>query len=253
MQNKVPIVIFILLFCMSAFSILFMLDQSKENKSYVWNTVTEAGKQPRNVSAETIISTVEDNDETAGDANTFASAAPGTPATPGASAPPSVPGVAPAPAPSVDTSSWLAICKSVHNAFGGAGFHYVLGGTGSLTYDGNTDRVRKDCSGYVGYCMYKYGIANSPTPITSGSDLTAFGCTEVSKDQMQGGDIIEYSGHIEVLSSYENGQLKVYNWGGHKSAEDRYAGVADPTTVVPIGNSGKTYDAILKVYRVPAR
>lgn len=145
--------------------------------------------------------------------------------------------------------SWLDMCDMIHKAWGAAGFTYAQGGTQSFNYNGNTFTVRTDCSGYVGFCMYAMGWADSPINIISSSDLTPYGFTAVSVDSLQSGDVLAYDGHIEV---YVGSDMVVYNWGGSKSAENKYKGVTDVSTVVSTSNSSKTVAEITKVWRPPA-
>ncbi len=163
---------------------------------------------------------------------------------------PNTPGVG--NVPPVDTSSWLATLDSVHKQFGAAGFVYDLGGHRTLTReDGSTVTVRIDCSGYIGYCLYCKGWASVPEPITSGSDLTPFGFAlvhegPVSLSDLAPGDVLEWSGHIQA---YAGPGDDWYNWGGHSSAEGKYAGVTDVSTVDSQSHSCNRLGTVLKVYR----
>ena len=160
---------------------------------------------------------------------------------------PDIPG---APNPNTKSNvSWLEHCKRVHNAWGAAGFTYGYGNNVSFTHDGITETVRVDCSGYVGYCLYTYGkIIPSPTEISSKSDLTKYGLTPVTVDQLQAGDIVAEDGHIEI---YLSDDMVVYNWGGVNSTSKKYEGVSDPYSVDPRGNSSHHKSQVLRAYRLP--
>lgn len=146
--------------------------------------------------------------------------------------------------PGVDSSTtaegWLAICDKAHKMYGAAGFTYGYNTYANLTLsDGTVVNVRKDCSGYVGFCMYLAGFSSSPVCITSGSDLTPYGFTRVDSSQLQPGDVVAWPGsHIEV---YVSGEKTVYNWGGAASAQNKYAGVTDVNTVDSTSTSGHTF------------
>ena len=231
MQNKAPLVIGAILLLSSVIASTFMLDHEKESSNYAWNSYTKSVDMTQNTKMETIITKIEspyDEEGIAGTGNAGMNV--------------SIPGL------NQSSQDWLTVVDQVHKAWGAAGLKYVYNGYNTITYRGNTDNIRTDCSGYVGYCMYIYGLADSTTPISSSSDLTVFGCTEVPVSDLQPGDIVEYSGHIEVW--YQD-EMVVYNWGGTSSAEGKYVGVTDVSTVTSYGNSAHTRNQILKAYRVP--
>lgn len=166
---------------------------------------------------------------------------------------PNIPGVS--GGSSYSNTGWLATCDAVHKAWGVGGLTYVYGGYKDVNVDGTSYKVRTDCSGYVGFCMYKMGWAKSVTPISSQDDLTPFGFTLIDASSRQPGDVLVYPGHIEVL--YEigtNGVDTVYNWGGTSSTGAKYKGI-DATTVATVksySTSGHKQSAITKVWRPPA-
>lgn len=230
MQNKAPLAIGAILLLSSVIASTFMLDHEKESSNYAWNSYTKSVDMSQNTKMETIITKVESpyDEGVAGVGNAGMNV--------------SLPGL------SQSSPDWLTVVDKVHKAYGAAGFKYVYGGTGTITYNGKTDTVRTDCSGYVGYCMYVYGIADNPIPISSQDDLTPFGCVEVPVSDLQSGDIVVYPSHIEVW--YQD-PMVVYNWGGTSSAEGKYIGVTDVSTVTSYGNSSRKRSAITRVWRVP--
>lgn len=129
--------------------------------------------------------------------------------------------------PSLGTpSNWLQICDACHKSMGMQGLKYAYGGAATITdLKGNKYRVRTDCSGYVSYCLYTAGLIDANTRKTS-QTFGSLDCTEeVDVSDMQPGDLLVYSGHIDIYA----GNGKKWNWGSHSSAEDKYVGVLNKT------------------------
>lgn len=158
----------------------------------------------------------------------------------------------------VDTSSWMSTLDSVHKAWGKAGFIYTQTKHQFTEPSGNSVTVRTDCSGYIGYCLYKKGVFKSPINMWSGSaatDMRNAGLLEISSEdraahKYQAGDILVYKGHIEAFVK-DQGTSKpvVYNWGGKDSVDNKYTGVTDFNSVNAQGTSGHTYSQVLSAWR----
>ena len=213
---------------------LSMVKSSRDNDEVTWAKFTSQHQPTATTMVETVISRVDDDAETNnGDA--------------GGSATPNLPGIT----DTTNPTDWLAMCDSTHKSWGAAGLIYDQEDK-TITINGTEYAIRTDCSGYVGFCMYRMGWTTSTKPISSGSDLTAFGFTEVSASERQPGDILAYSGHIEVLYQLNDGHNDiVYNWGGPASAENKYTGV-DASTVQSYGNSGHSSSQLVAVWRPPS-
>lgn len=151
--------------------------------------------------------------------------------------------------PGVDTTTWLDMCDYVHKSWGSSGLSYQLGGAATVSIDGQSYDVRIDCSGYVGFCIYMMGWANSTKPIVSSSDLTAYGFTEVPVSDLQPGDVVEYANHVQVYAEAPN---TVYNWGSVSSTSAKYTGVTDISSVKSTSTTNRDNSTILKVYRPQA-
>lgn len=143
---------------------------------------------------------------------------------------PEPPGIPPEPpeqneeVPPPSPSNWIDAIVIAHRTFGHSGCKYTYGGYSTLV---NGDKVRTDCSGFVSYCLQVYGTIAKGTNYTSATFNTVPGFVNIkdqckSFDDLQPGDIIGYSGHVEVYA----GNNRVYNWGSHSSAEDKYTSCA---------------------------
>lgn len=115
-------------------------------------------------------------------------------------------------------------------------------------WNGNSIRMRSDCSGYVRFCLYQYGlIDNNMMGLSSSSYASPVnGTTSVPVDgDLYAGDILWTSGHVEILAedlpaSTDRGYTpQVYNVGSNKSA-------AAPG----ITGSSKTLSQLRAVWRI---
>lgn len=179
--------------------------------------------------------------------------------------------------PGISTAfGWIDILDSVHKAWGGAGATYVYGGNHSMTLWGESVNVRWDCSGYIGYCLYKLGCTTSTTSVTSSSgwgsngsaNATKYGFTYLEPSngidiytQLQQGDLLFYDGHVEAFYEYNGNQSNskpiVYNWGGKKSTSDKYHDESGNLlsqeaigNVISYGTSGHDLGSIMSVWRM---
>lgn len=146
----------------------------------------------------------------------------------------------------IDTSSWLSIADGVHKQWGAAGFTYGYGQYSTFTQsDGSQISVRRDCSGYVGYCLYVAGKASTPSPITSGSDLSKYGFKKVDKpygySMLKPGDVVAWSGsHIQIYVGASPDDVWL-NWGGVQSTSDKYAGITDVSKVISTSSTASNH------------
>lgn len=163
---------------------------------------------------------------------------------------------------------WIDILDAVHKVWGSQGGYYGLGHYENMTLWGEQVKVRWDCSGYVGYCVYKFGKTTKSYPFTSAdrNNGDLYGCTVYTPgtdirvpDDLVCGDIIFYSGHVEVFYSLNQSNSEkpiVYNWGGAASAQNKYhdssgnlLSMDEIKNVKSTGTSHYKYSDILKVWR----
>lgn len=139
-------------------------------------------------------------------------------------------------------NTWIGICDSVHKAWGASGLTYAYGAYNTATYNGQQYSVRTDCSGYVGFCLYIAGLSTSTTPISSSSTVAyvqSIGGAVVDQASIKQGDILVYTGHVEIFDHIgDDGNSYVYNWGGHASTSDLYAG-KNPAEVNSVTRTGR--------------
>lgn len=149
--------------------------------------------------------------------------------------------------------SWISICDSVHKQWGASGLTYAYGREATATYNGQQYTVRQDCSGYVGFCLYIAGLATSTTPITSGTTVgfvQSVGGAVVEQSAVQKGDILVYTGHVEIFDHIgEDGCTYVYNWGGTSSTSALYAG-KNPAEVNSVTRTGRPLSSAT-IVRIP--
>lgn len=161
---------------------------------------------------------------------------------------PSPPGVT-TPVPSGVPTNWLDIVDKCHKWYGKNGLTYVRGGTADIKdLNGNSVTVRKDCSGYVGFCFYTANLANAPICCNSSSIKNLSFVKPVSQTDLQVGDLLVYNGHVEVYA----GNDRVWNWGSSKSAQDKYTGVTDFNKVDSTINWSRKNKEHWDVYRIDA-
>lgn len=183
--------------------------------------------------------------------------------------------------------SWLEVLDAVHKAWGGAGAYYHQA-THEMLLWGETVRVNWDCSGYIGYCLYKYGRVTQNGIANSCATIPIHSCTgwasnnecshyrdasvyngvkyvpgpdfDVTRD-LRPGDILWYSGHVEVFYEYNgnagNSKPRVYNWGGTYSSSGRYTdnngnliSASEIANAVSYSGSGHTLSSIKAVWRL---
>lgn len=141
----------------------------------------------------------------------------------------------------------LDVASKVKAYWHSLGFPYVDNGkTYSLVdTDGTTYEVRPDCSGFCSYVFFCMGLTKNTQYTTSGileTSMPALGFKRIKindASDLRPGDVLSYSGHMEIYHSMKsNGSMVVYNWGGKSS-------VAVPGTTT----SGHKVSALICVYR----
>lgn len=167
---------------------------------------------------------------------------------------PTIPGVDDEPVvPGTPTSTdFVQALSVVHKLFGHSGLKYSLGGSGTLV---NGDGVRTDCSGYISYALYYQGVFSKGQRYDSASMPNAPGLDNVtssinSPSDLLPGDILVYNNHVEAYA----GNGRVYNWGGHASAEDKYSACSGhdhkTCTADSTSNWYRDFSSIVAVMRV---
>lgn len=114
-----------------------------------------------------------------------------------------------------------------------------------------TSSVRTvDCSSYVSWVLYEAGFTEFEGYQKTSAVFTSnpWGWQEVSVSEAQPGDIITYSGHVEIVAGDAGDRFRVYNCGGNES-------ISSPgTDELPESSiSGYTKGNILKVIRPPQK
>lgn len=99
--------------------------------------------------------------------------------------------------------------------------------------DGTTAKLRPDCSGFVGFCLWRMGLQGSSVNInsasgSSGGTIPGVECHAMSElsnySELRPGDIVFKSGHVEIIAespapgSGPTTPAKVYNCGSNDSA-----------------------------------
>lgn len=74
-----------------------------------------------------------------------------------------------------------------------------------------------DCSSYVSWVLYESGFTQFKGPQHTSATFAKnpYNWEKISKENLQAGDILVYSGHVEIYA----GNGKYYNCGGPKSIE----------------------------------
>lgn len=136
---------------------------------------------------------------------------------------------------------------AVHKYLRENGYYYAQAGIAVPNTSGRTI----DCSSYTTWVLVNCGISGFTEGMyqwTSG-DFTSNpqGWQEVSVSEAQPGDIVTYSGHVEIIAAVDSGdRFIVYNCGGDESIQSAfYNGIAEASL------SGHSKSSVLKVLRVP--
>ena len=117
-------------------------------------------------------------------------------------------------------ANWLNIVDATKKAVAATGCSYDQNGYIEITVNGETISMRQDCSGFVGACLWFYGVKDislrdgwtgTYAPGNQSLVNAGFKCMHnVPQSEYQPGDIIvNLSSHIEIFA----GPGKVYNCG----------------------------------------
>lgn len=123
------------------------------------------------------------------------------------------------------------------------GFHYAQAGV-NIPITGNGRTI--DCSSYVSWVLYEAGFKDLEGYQQTSYTFLAnrWGWQEVSVSQAQPGDILIYSGHVEIMAADAGDRFRVYNCGGNSSIN------ASGTAEYPESSiSGRSKSQILKILR----
>lgn len=139
---------------------------------------------------------------------------------------------------------WVGICQAVKRSLAAKKLGYSQSNWTNVTLDGKTISVRTDCSGYVAACLKFYGVLGDKTNITSSlttdsnnSTMKSTGFTSrafTSWNDLNPGDIISKSGHVEIFAYNDGSKHYVYNCGSDSSCNSS----------VPTGSSYKSYTTV---------
>lgn len=105
-----------------------------------------------------------------------------------------------------------------------------------------------DCSSFVSWVLYEAGFSEfKGHQKTSGVFYSnPWGWEEISVSQAQPGDILVYSGHVEIVAGEGSDRFRVYNCGGNESIK------AEGTSDLPeSSNSEYSKGKITKILRPP--
>ena len=105
-----------------------------------------------------------------------------------------------------------------------------------------------DCSSYVSWVLYEAGFTEFEGYQKTSSVFTSnpWGWQEVSVSEAQPGDIVTYSGHVEIIAGDAGDRFRVYNCGGNSSIS-----AAGTSELPESSNSGRTKSSIIKIIRPP--
>ena len=113
----------------------------------------------------------------------------------------------------------------------------------------NTSGKVVDCSSFVTWVLVDAGVQGFSNGMGQGGSSTfyknPYGWEEVSTENAQPGDILVYSGHVEILADIGTDRFIVYNCGGNSSI--KAAGSAN----LPESSTGRNKTSVLKILRVP--
>lgn len=137
----------------------------------------------------------------------------------------------------------------VHNYLRSNGYHYAQTG-GAVP---RTSSKAIDCSSYVTWVLVEANVSGFTSGMaqwTSAKFATnPLGWQEVSANDAQPGDIVVYSGHVEIIAKNDpsSTQFRVYNCGSNNSinADGGNSGLPESS------NSGRNKSTAVKILRVP--
>ena len=113
----------------------------------------------------------------------------------------------------------------------------------------NTSGKVVDCSSFVTWVLVEAGVQGFSNGMSQWGSSTfysnPYGWEEVSTDNAQPGDILVYSGHVEILADKGTDRFIVYNCGGNSSIK------ATGSANLPESSTGRKKSSVLKILRVP--
>ena len=113
----------------------------------------------------------------------------------------------------------------------------------------NTSGKVVDCSSFVTWVLVEAGVQGFSNGMSQWGSSTfysnPYGWEEVSTDNAQPGDILVYSGHVEILADKGTDRFIVYNCGGNSSIK------ATGSANLPESSTGRNKSSVLKILRVP--
>ena len=142
-----------------------------------------------------------------------------------------------------DTGSIVQKAVECHKYLRINGFTYAQAGI-SIPITGKGKTV--DCSSFVSWVLYEAGYKDFAGPQENSRTFNAnrWGWQQVSVSEAQPGDILVYSGHVEIMAADAGDRFRVYNCGGNASIN------ASGTAELPeSSSSAHTKAQILKILR----
>lgn len=137
----------------------------------------------------------------------------------------------------------------VHNYLRSNGYHYAQTG-GAVP---RTSSKAIDCSSYVTWVLVEANVSGFTSGMpqwNSGKFATnPLGWQEVSANDAQPGDIVVYSGHVEIVAQNDpnSSQFRVYSCGSNNSINANGGNSGLPES----SNSGRNKSTAVKILRVP--
>lgn len=126
-------------------------------------------------------------------------------------------------ATNVVNDDWLNVVRNIKAAIAQTGTGYSQTTTVPITVNGNSMRVRPDCSGYTKACLGVYGMIPIDQNWTSYDFVSAGSLNGFTRYSWSGwqnlneGDIIACNGHVEIFAYNEGSNHYVYNCGSTSS------------------------------------
>lgn len=180
-----------------------------------------------------------------------------SPQTPGGSQQPE-PFIPPTPGdpttvPQIDKSSWLNCAVTCHMNWYASGLRYGYAQYDTFTdpYTNTSYSIRKDCSGYVSFCLYQYTGQGNTHQIASSTMRNYYQLYGLQKlpgnTELKQGDILVYNNHVEIYWEDTARSYNVLNWGSTGTLNRVYA--SGKYDIIPCSGTSKTKNGIKEVYR----
>ena len=114
----------------------------------------------------------------------------------------------------------------------------------------NTTGSTIDCSSYVTWVLVDAGVQGFSNGMHQWGSTTfnqnPYGWEEVAIEEAQPGDIIVYSGHVEIVADIGTDEFIVYNCGGNSSIR-----ATGSTNLPESSEASRSKTQVLKILRVP--